>query len=996
MNILRVLILCAMLALAGSWALAADAPQLRIPDEPPGAPGTGVPANLLLNFSVTHEDAGAAYRDAYRAEREYAGYFNARLCYRYPMKATASSGPVPELDEHNGYFSPAGPADARHECGGAFSGNFLNWASTSTLDLLRYALTGGDRVIDEPALTVLQRAWLPDGVAHADYYAHPDHFPRKAASGSAGGSSPVHVTPFATDTLYIVSCRNRILFSNSNRGTSCDAPRFTPGGGPLTSDKYFGEFNARVMVCNAEDSALRADLCIRYDKAFKPQGVMHQGAQRLGVMGYLTGKRAEGTVQDGGAQESGVLRAPLKQLGPLEQPEESPNAGREWHPGTGVIAGNPDRASDGVSGAIHYINRLGRSNPARLGAYAGGDPGAELYYEALRYLQGRESGIAGGSDLDDGMPVWRRRDDPVLSGCQRNIIATIGHASFTDDRFVPGNTRTGRGDAARAADSFAPSARFDVMRESRRVGELEAASGAPGRGDLLRLDTLDDGPQGRGSYYLAGAAYWAHTHAIRGDKPVRVDSLSLELGAASRPPEGVLYYAAKYGAFDDRNQDADPGITVNGVRNTSEWSTDGVTPSGYFAARDSDAIVGAVRALFARAGGQGGLGSGPAVAGLSHGERFLIQAGYHAGGWHGTLKRHSLRIAEDGTAQIGANTVWDANLLLSGDGKAQPAMAPSERKLFTLADDTSGAARTIEFRWAALPAGLRALLDLPAPGGTADGLGEMRLEYLRGVRALEEEASGTPLRRRTGVLGDIIRSTPLLVRHKSGRSVVYAGANDGMLHAFDASDGKELFGYLPHTLIPALSQLASPGYRHRPYVDGSPGHGEARIHGRWHTVLASGMGMGARGVFALDITDPPAFATGMGGLWEFTERDDPAIGYIHAPPLIAKLRASARNGVPQYRYMVIVSSGINPLSSSGGGALFMLALDKAPSEKWQRGVNYYKFATPTAGSKTPNALAPAVLAIAADGSVTAYTGKCELGHGSGNSHSAPGRYARLL
>lgn len=362
-----------------------------------------------------------------------------------------------------------------------------------------------------------------------------------------------------------------------------------------------------------------------------------------------------------------------------------------------------------------------------------------------------------------------------------------------------------------------------------------------------------------------------------------------------------------------------------------------------------------------------------AVGGGAEG-RFLIDASYDLGHGSGALHRRAMQMGVDGSVAVGGAVEWDANALLTRGG--------TQRRIYTA---TSSLA-TVPFEWAQLPPPDRALLDTPGVGQAPDGLGEMRVAWLRG----EREAEGGPLRARTGILGDIVHSTPLVVgapsasvrgeayaafraRFGGRRSAVLAGANDGMLHAFDAADGTELFAYIPRTLLPWLSALTSPGYRHRPYVDGSPGQGEAVIGGQWLTVLASGMGMGARGVFALDITDSAAFASGRGALWEFTERDDPGIGHVHAPPLIARLRTGERGGLPTYRSVTVVASGINPAHADG--ALFLLALDKPRNEAWAQGRNYLRIAAPAGDAGQANALSAPVLATAADGSARyAYAG----------------------
>lgn len=906
--LMAVMMLCAV----ASWA---GPPLLSIPDGQLGLPGSRVAPNLLLHLSLTRADAGAAYRDEYSADTEYDGYFNPRMCYSYPYKAKA-----PDIGDQNGYFSPLKPADAKRQCGGdSFSGNLLNWASMSRLDLLRLALTGGDRVIDDRGATVLQRAWLPEAATN---------FPSRSINAADT------VTPFGAGPVYIVSCRNRILFSDTATA-SCDKP-------PLS------EFNARVKVCDKADGEARPQLCVAYKGGLKPEGAIqaNAGLMRMGAMGYLADLAGDDQNFYGGA-----LRAPLKFVG---HPKTGPLR-PEWNPVTGILEKDPDKAGGAESGLINFINLSGRS-----GTYKTADPGAELFYEGLRYLQGRQRS-AGSGDVseDDRLAVWSTREDPATESCQRTTAAVIGHSSFVRDRFVPGNTTAYLGDEARAADGFHGT--FDVMQATRRIGELES------------LDISKDGPDGAGTYYLAGAAYWAHTNAIRANVEAPIDTLALELDAASKPSGSPLYLAAKYGSFLDRNRDKNPFVTTTSEATDSEWTFDGRTAAGYFSGADPHQIGSAVREMFAAARFPRGEVLGRAASTAS----YLIQASYDRQQATGTLRRYDISRSADGKISANAVPVWDA---------ARVMPSHESRKIYTSIDEGDGGRKTIELKWGSLTEAQRALFD-----------GEAGVNFLRGDRSREAGQTGGVFRRRASVLGDIVHSAPVIVGAPSAsvvgagyaqfhssvskrRSAVYAGANDGMLHAFDTSTGIELFAYAPAALHPHLSKLSKPGYMQRPYVDASPGVGESMVGGKWRTVLASGMGMGARGVFALDVTDPASFDTGAGVLWEFTGKDDAAIGHIRSAPLIAKLRIGTKALVPQYRYFVAVASGLNNYDegdsdNAARGALFLLALDKPASERWKQGLNYYKLVTPLAEPTMANALAPPAFALAPDGSVRfAYAG----------------------
>lgn len=370
------------------------------------------------------------------------------------------------------------------------------------------------------------------------------------------------------------------------------------------------------------------------------------------------------------------------------------------------------------------------------------------------------------------------------------------------------------------------------------------------------------------------------------------------------------------------------------------------------------------------------------------GDRVLLESAVDGTGVNGRLTLRPLSTGGGGIS-TGAAPLWEAGAVLAG----RP--APRDRNIFTLVRHADGSTASVPFTWDQLGQDERAWLELAPADALPDGLGEARVDFLRGERAREIGRPDGVFRRRAGILGDAVHSTPLLVgapspavqgdgydafhsRYKSRPEAIYLGANDGMLHAFDARDGAELFAYVPNALLPFLGQLGDPGYRHRPYVDGSPGQGEALLNGRWRSVLVSGMGMGARGVFALDVSDPGAFADGERALWEFTEHDDAQIGYVSAPPLVARVRVGSKNSAAQYRYFAVVSSGIDNHAREPGntdGALFLLALDKPATERWQRGVNYYKLAAPAAVAGQANALGPPTLVTTADGTARyAYAG----------------------
>lgn len=252
----------------------------------------------------------------------------------------------------------------------------------------------------------------------------------------------------------------------------------------------------------------------------------------------------------------------------------------------------------------------------------------------------------------------------------------------------------------------------------------------------------------------------------------------------------------------------------------------------------------------------------------------IYQARFDSADWTGQLLAYPIK--EDGTLDTLA---WDA-------GSSSKMPAHGARNITFYKPGTGGA----NFTWANLTATQQAVLD-------GDTLGDERVDYLRGSDALEVKNGGT-FRNRSKALGDIINSDPLFVGAESfgnqklpgtegstyashvtakglNPKMVYVGANDGMLHGFDADTGVERMAHVPNAVFPNLKVLTSPSYTHRYFVDGSPKAADAYFGGAWHTVLVETLAGGGRAVFALDVTDPTAHA-GSKVLWEYTDTD---LGY---------------------------------------------------------------------------------------------------------------------
>jgi type IV pilus assembly protein PilY1 len=116
----------------------------------------GVPPIVMLTMGRDHKLYYEAYNDAsdlnddgqldigYDPAIDYFGYFDSYKCYNYSSNL----------------FVPASET-ANKQCSGNWSGDFLNYVTTSRMDALRKVLYGGFRSTDSTSQTVLERAFIP-------------------------------------------------------------------------------------------------------------------------------------------------------------------------------------------------------------------------------------------------------------------------------------------------------------------------------------------------------------------------------------------------------------------------------------------------------------------------------------------------------------------------------------------------------------------------------------------------------------------------------------------------------------------------------------------------------------------------------------------------------------------------------------------------------------------------------------------------------------------
>lgn len=339
--------------------------------------------------------------------------------------------------------------------------------------------------------------------------------------------------------------------------------------------------------------------------------------------------------------------------------------------------------------------------------------------------------------------------------------------------------------------------------------------------------------------------------------------------------ESPLYYAAKWGGFQDTDGDGTPNLV-------EEWDVDGNDrPDTYFFAIDPNKLKDSLSEAFA-----GVVKTSSSAASVATNstrldvDTVVYQARFNSEDWRGQLL--AFQIESDGSV---GDPLWDAGDIMPADHL---------RDIYTL-NPASG--NGVTFEWSNLSPAQQAALNT-LPDSTVDSLGSQRLDWLRGDDAQEQRNGGVFRNRTITILGDIINSDPYFVgkpdyryhqlpdateaaeyvtfrnsaAYQARREMLYVGANDGMLHAFDANTGAEQFAYVPNLVFEKLSALTEIDYAHQYYVDGSARAADAYVSGSWRTVLLGSLGGGGGGIFALDVTNPDTFNT-TSVMWEFTDAD---------------------------------------------------------------------------------------------------------------------------
>jgi type IV pilus assembly protein PilY1 len=446
-----------------------------------------------------------------------------------------------------------------------------------------------------------------------------------------------------------------------------------------------------------------------------------------------------------------------------------------------------------------------------------------------------------------------------------------------------------------------------------------------------------------------------------------------------------LWYAAKYGDFASSSKNPDGTYTDVALPSSTEsWDkvradgspgTDGI-PDGYFLARRPDLLEEQLRkALDTLARNSN---AAPAVSSSQLvSDSFKYIAKFDSTTVDGNIEAYKV----DSLGYFAVNPTWRAgNLLRFGasgsDGNGGD--KGDSRRIITNGGNSSGSA--LAFRWASLTDPYKAQMTTASLNVLSATNAEFVLDYMRGDQR-KEGPNGLRVRG-DNLLGPVINGTPWIqdrprayypeadfpgygafaTAQRTRDKLLWVGANDGMLHAFNAETGAEVFAYVPGALANRLAEIplqrgtigrtrlngnnfvtgseTLPNGTVWPYVDGSPYTGDVKLGtGVWKTYVFGSLGRGGKSIYALDAT---ALSNLTGAeaspstvfKWQFTRDDDDDLGYVVGDVTV---NATSKQAAPivklnNGKFALVVGNGQK--STNGKAVLYLLYVDGPSGGSW--------------------------------------------------------------
>lgn len=623
-NSLAVVALCASILCGTATA------SVTIPNVPLVTQITAKPM-VMLTVGKDHRMFYEAYNDAsdidgdgavdirFKPKITYLGNFDSTVCYEHNGNS-----------DKDGLFTPSEAAGTLNTCNGKWSGNWLNYVTTSRIDSLRKVLYGGYREVDSTTETILRRAYIPQD-AHSwgkeytsqtvDGYKISDYTPLSQPTAGKRhffGS----LTPNAgKDCKTLDDCSQKLqpwlsVVTNSSKRIWEWASTERPVLADATHGGTRSNYTVRVKVCTSTFNSG----CKQYGTVYKPIGLLHDyGENNAMLFGLLTGSYDKNV-------SGGVLRKVVSSFA-----DEVNSTTGQFKSGATIIKTfdalrirdfNNNRTDNTYAGGWQTTSAMTEGTFPDWG-----NPIGEMMYEGLRYFSGKKtytsSYYASTSTKDTEVGLTRATwDDPYSATsaakaprCAKSSFLTISdiNPSYDSDQLPGSDFATFTGDIsglnvtteAGTITATEDGAASSKVTGSRFIGQSGSTSdAAPTAKNVTSLGKVrglaPEEPTKQGSYYSASVAYYSKKTDIRSDLTGKqnIDTFSVVLASPlpqlavklpnskiitlvpfAKSTGGSSIYATK-GKFQPTNQIVD--FYIEQIANSGTGDTDATVNGGRF------------------------------------------------------------------------------------------------------------------------------------------------------------------------------------------------------------------------------------------------------------------------------------------------------------------------------------------------------------------------------------------------------------------------------
>lgn len=565
-------------------------------------------------------------------------------------------------------------------------------------------------------------------------------------------------------------------------------------------------------------------------------------------------------------------------------------------------------------------------------------PLAETLYEAMRYFQGGASAFTNTVGLTSG-----KYTSPITASCQANYVVIITDGMSTQDSDNVLQTICGNG---------------DCDKDGKDPANDDGTKDPPGTpADSPWFGGTSKNYENQGSDYLDDVAWYMHRNDMNAKYPgskVTVFTVGFGLGGANAGAVKLLNETAVNGADPDPNTQEPPHAFLS--NDEASLTTSLLTIVGKIIQVNTSFVA-------------------PVVPVSPENKTFSgsrIYMGFFkprlGKPWVGNLKKYGIdpvtnevhgidfcpitgkpcpATNADGSFKDSAQSYWSSKADAGevdaggvGEVLANRDIIANPRKIATYLGSTTDLldATNLVTQTTITPG----MLGFNSGDPVQDANKRTKLvRFIKGFDTYDDNGNQNVTEQREWMLGDILHSKPLVVHYTSyaesdesncskNKSLVFVGANDGMLHAFKDCDGSEAWAFIPPDLLPNLSYLR--GLSHAYFVDSSTSvyindvNGNGTIESGEQVIIMFGERRGGGSdispsggyYYALDVTNPdsPQY------LWNINHNmtDYADMAETWSEPKIVKMKIGGVSSP-----VAIIGKGYNNLNEDsryGGNQLF--------------------------------------------------------------------------